>query len=485
MSHLLSLSRVARLVGLPRGTLQRMAQSGELATFDGQVELSEVQRVFPGVSLEDDSELRRVEEIKAAALLKPPASTELPDAGVLAGRLNELGRDYAAALARVRHYEIVHGWLEKRLEEAVERGHMTRQGAGELSRWLKRELATRSSDQVHWERLIAKERMMRITSAQVTVLPGRHAFEVEGNETLLEAGLRSGLSLAYGCSNGNCGECKVRVVTGEVMKVQPHDFVLTPAEKSQGYTLACAYAPVGDVSIEANLAGVKDIPEQTITTRVRAIEPLGSRVVALHLVTPRAERLRFLAGQRLRLAVGHVWVELPVASCPCEERRIEVHVIRDGAKAFADRVVNSLKPDAEVTITGPYGEFVLEEASKRPLLLIAAGEAGYAPIKSLVQHALSLDEASSITFYWLACPGGHYQENLARSYAAALDNFRYLPLTIGDNGAAALDDLVSRHGALGDCDVYAAGDADFLAMARARLLTAGLPADRWHAERVG
>ena len=159
--------------------------------------------------------------------------------------------------------------------------------------------------------------------------------------------------------------------------------------------------------------------------------------------------------------------------------------MRDADTPFVDRVVGDLKPDAEVTINGPYGEFVLEKASKRPLVLIALGETGYAPIKSLLQHALSLDEAASITLYWLARPGGHYQENLPRSYAAALDNFRYLPLTIGDSSAAALDDLVSRQGALGDCDVYAAGDADFLNLARARLVAAGLPADHWHSERVG
>ena len=41
MSHLLPLSRVAKLVGQPRHTLQEMIRSGSLATFDGMVELGE------------------------------------------------------------------------------------------------------------------------------------------------------------------------------------------------------------------------------------------------------------------------------------------------------------------------------------------------------------------------------------------------------------------------------------------------------------
>jgi len=49
MSHLLPLSRVAKLVGQPRHTLQEMIRSGTLATFDGMVELDELLRAFPEV----------------------------------------------------------------------------------------------------------------------------------------------------------------------------------------------------------------------------------------------------------------------------------------------------------------------------------------------------------------------------------------------------------------------------------------------------
>src|SRR5512143_733033 len=48
MSHLLPLSRVAKLVGQPRHALQEMIRGGTLATFDGMVELDELLRAFPG-----------------------------------------------------------------------------------------------------------------------------------------------------------------------------------------------------------------------------------------------------------------------------------------------------------------------------------------------------------------------------------------------------------------------------------------------------
>ena len=47
MSHYLPLSRVARLVGESRSSIQRRIHDGELQTFDGQIELDELLRVFP------------------------------------------------------------------------------------------------------------------------------------------------------------------------------------------------------------------------------------------------------------------------------------------------------------------------------------------------------------------------------------------------------------------------------------------------------
>jgi len=56
MSHYLPLARVARLVGVTRSTLQRMIRDGEMMTFDGQIELDELLRVFPNIKWQADGE---------------------------------------------------------------------------------------------------------------------------------------------------------------------------------------------------------------------------------------------------------------------------------------------------------------------------------------------------------------------------------------------------------------------------------------------
>ena len=55
-------------------------------------------------------------------------------------------------------------------------------------------------------------------TAHVRLLPSQHEFFVEGNDTVLEAALRSGLALDYGCSGGNCGLCKAKVLSGQVKR---------------------------------------------------------------------------------------------------------------------------------------------------------------------------------------------------------------------------------------------------------------------------
>ena len=53
-----------------------------------------------------------------------------------------------------------------------------------------------------------------------------------------------------------------------------------------------------------------------------------------------------------------------------------------------------LKDVATVRVEGPRGEFVLDEASTRPLVFVAF-DTGFAPIKSLIEHAMALDSRNN------------------------------------------------------------------------------------------
>jgi CDP-4-dehydro-6-deoxyglucose reductase len=470
-----------KLVGQTRHALQEMIRSGTLATFDGMVELDELLRAFPEVKWDDDAEFRRVSEIKDRAFAKRVFERALPDKEVLAARLTELGDDYAAARALLLHYGNVMAWLDEKIDEIEEDASAeTHHALHTVRAFLLRNLAEMPADAAQAQAVIAQERILRIMSAHVTIQPSGHEFFVEGNDTLLEAALRNGVSLNYGCSNGNCGECKARVVSGEVKKVHAHDYVMKQSDKDARVILLCAYAPVNDVVIEANVAGARDIPVQQLTAKVKSVEVFNPHMAALHILAPRSQRLRYLGGQSIDLSTDGVRGRYAIASCPCEDRHIEVQIPRRPDDAFAEHLFTALQANDTVEVEGPYGEFVLDEDSPRPVIFLAFG-AGFAPIKSLVQHAMSLEFAESMDLHWLADEAGHYQDNLCRTWADALDNFNYVPHAQSDDPDSVLAAIVTDYPDLHRFDVYAAGTAAQLDRAREHFVRQGLPEARWFA----
>ena len=321
---------------------------------------------------------------------------------------------------------------------------------------------------------------MDAMSAQVTVMPSGHTFTIESHDTILQAALRAGIPLNYGCNSGNCGDCQARLLSGRVSKILPHDFLIKEADKAKGALLMCAYTAVGDIVIEANIAGSDEIPRQTIATRVKAIDPINEHILALHLMTPRSQRLRFLAGQSVRLEAGGMAGDYYIASCPCEDRHIELHVRHD-QQAFAEQAFTGLGKDATVMLTGPDGGFVIELESRRPIIFVAWDD-GFAPIKSLIQHAMSLDVAESMHLYWLADKLAHYQENYVRSLADALDDFDYKLMEADADPAELARRVLADHPDLSRYDVYAAGPAAFLDNLRAAALARHVSILGWHGE---
>jgi CDP-4-dehydro-6-deoxyglucose reductase, E3 len=444
-------------------------------------------RVYPQTHLEDNTLLEHLMQIKESAFAKRIRERILPDPEVLVVRLSDLGHELAETRSQLTRYRAVSNEFDQRLAAlATQLPDDARREVGALRDWLQTAL-TRTSDESEHHLLAAKESTMRIMVAHVLVLPSHREFFVEGSDSLLDAALRAGLALNYGCSNGNCGLCKAHVVSGQVKRVRNHDYVLSETEKGAGVVLMCSNTAVTDLVIEAEEAGsAREIPLQQIAARVKKTEALAGDLLLLHLQTPRTSRLRFLAGQSVSLQAGNVRAsEYPVASCPCDDRNLQFHVQRQPDNPFAELVFQGLKSGDTVNIDGPRGDFVLREDSPRTGVFIA-WDTGFAPIKSLIEHAMALDVADSLHLYWFAPPGhGHYLNNLCRSWSDALDNFYFtavdMPESAGSDSqqlCAELARVTHDHPLLRDCDVYVSGTPALLEAARTTLLAQGLPEDQ-------
>lgn len=497
MPDRLSLSRAARLVGVSRGTLQKKIRLGELESFDGTVSADDLVQVFPTISLDDNTVLERFQSIKDNAYAGRIRERILPPAEVLAARLSDLSRELAGSRSLLTQYQGVVTRLERTLDDLLaETKGDAHSGLMRLRHWFRDELEREVLDIEPVNPILIKDSILRIMAAHVEVRPSKHEFFVEGTDSILEAALKNGLAMGYGCASGNCGLCAARLVSGEVRKLRPHDYAFTEAERLKGMFLMCSNGPVTDIVIEAREAGsVKEIPLQTVAARVKHTEHLSDDIVLLHLQTPRSNRLRFLAGQSATLDAGKgLQAEFPIASCPCDDRNIEFHVRKDVSNDFSAFVFHRVKPSDLITITGPSGEFVFDDESPRPAVFVAV-EHGFAPIKSLVEHAMALESVESLHLYWIGRnDGDRYLHNLCRSWADALDNFHYTPVNLpGGEGArtaapeavrACLRRIADEMPGIAECDVYVAAPAAVLPAMQTFFAGAGLPAAQYHSMKI-
>jgi CDP-4-dehydro-6-deoxyglucose reductase len=489
MSHRVTVWRAAQLVGVARGVLQQQVRSGALAIDDGLVSTDALLRLYPQARIEDTGLFEQVSQIKAEAFGRRLRERVLPSRDVLAQRLFQQSQELAEVRRHLQRYHQLLVGLRERLQEAAQSRDDPLWPAleHELGAGLARALGSEAADVLE-----VMDNMLNVMSARVTLRPSGHEFSVEGHDTLLQAGLKAGLKLNYGCGNGTCGMCKVRVIEGEVARVQACDYPMSEAERQQGHILMCAHtAASGQLTLETLEArGPQDIASQQLVAQVRGIRDLAPHIRQLHLQTPRSHRLRFLAGQSVVLASAaqgnDVQATYPVASCPCDDRNLYFFIERNAENnpcgAPVDRFSQllfdaALHPGDTVSLWGPMGEFVLTERSN-PLVFVACDN-GIAPIKSLIEHALAIDAAPSIALFWLATrPDGHFIANQCRAWSAALDSFEYSAFTDADTTAGAQQMTQAMRVDLFEiaCDFYVSGPDAFLAEIRRHLDAAGVPA---------
>lgn len=489
MPQLLTLSRAARLVGVTRSALQKKIQNGELSTFEGHLAVTELLRAYPATQMQDTTMLERVAQIKAKAnYLQREDESALPSPEVLAARLTTLSNEMVAIKSELKNSSELLQTLTQKLSDLEKTDEANwRTNLHALYDWLTTEMAKRPKLTESAAQLLAKDTILRIMAAQIKVIPSGHEFFVEGNESILDAALRAGLALNYGCSSGNCGYCKARVVSGQVQKIRSHDYVLSEADKNMGYTLMCSYTAVTDLTIEAAEAhGVADIPLQQIEAKVKKLERLAENLLILHLQTPRTETLRFFAGQLVTLTLEEGQsANYFIASCPCDGRNLQFHLHKTSANPNTQTWFDTLKTGQIIKLEGPKGDFVLKEDSTRPTLFIAYAD-GFAPIKSLIEHAMALDTVPSYRLYWIAPAteeSGHYQNNLCRAWADALDNFNYTPLTSSEEETPlkqTLTQIMTDSSELNDFEVYLSGPQSFITVAQASLQQHHFPESQCH-----
>jgi CDP-4-dehydro-6-deoxyglucose reductase len=266
---------------------------------------------------------------------------------------------------------------------------------------------------------------------KVTVQPSGHAFDVEEGESVLTAALRQDLVLPYGCRNGACGTCKGKIVEGQVDYGVYQKKALTDDEKAQGKALFCQARPLTDLVVEARTIGAaKDIQIKMLPCRVQKLERLADDVIVLYLRLPANERLQFLAGQYIEfLLKDGSRRSFSMGNAPHDDELIQLHLRHVAGGQFTDHVFGKMKERDILRLEGPLGTFFLREDSAKPIVFVASGT-GFAPIKSIIEHALRKGVTRPMVLYWGARrPKDLYMNELPQKWAAEHpQQFRYVPV---------------------------------------------------------
>lgn len=266
-------------------------------------------------------------------------------------------------------------------------------------------------------------------SFQITIKPSNRQFTAEPGETVLQAAMRQGITLPYGCRNGACGSCKGKLLEGQVDYGQYAAHILPDYEKKLGLALFCQARPLSDLVIEARvIEAAGEIPIRRLPCRVQRIERLADDVAALFLTLPANERLQFMAGQYLEIILRDGKRRAySMANPPEEDTHVELHV-RNMGGAFTEYVFNKMKEKDILRFEGPLGTFFVREDSDKPMIFIASGT-GFAPIKSILQHVFRRGTQRQMVLYWGGRrPKDLYMIDLCRQWQADHDNFSFVPV---------------------------------------------------------
>ena len=272
-------------------------------------------------------------------------------------------------------------------------------------------------------------------SHQIIIQPSGHVFQVEPGETILEAALREGFSLPYGCRNGSCGICKGRIIQGTVAYGNYSEETLTEEDKRAGNALFCCASPLSDLVIECHEIGaIKDIEIKTLPCRVHRLDLVAPDVMVISLKLPTNQRLQFLAGQYIDILLKDgKRRSFSLANAPHDDELLQLHVRNYPGGAFTEHVFTDMKVKDMLRFTGPLGSFFLRDTPFDTAITFLASGTGFAPIKSILEHIFYQDsnrnEKRKMTLYWGArTKADLYLMDLAESWQRQHDNFTFIPV---------------------------------------------------------
>jgi NAD(P)H-flavin reductase/ferredoxin len=317
----------------------------------------------------------------------------------------------------------------------------------------------------------------------------KRSIEADEGEWLFDVAERAEGGIPFACKAGACGTCATEVVSGrESLGKQTAREVRTLNASGldpEVFRLPCLCELEGDV-VFGKPANVKEEKAALNVHEVvvESYRPLNATVAELRFFV-RSPEFEFRPGQFMIFHIPHPEKVLrrsySVSTPPSDGRHFEV-CVRSVAGGHGSNYVHRLRSGNELKVEGPYGKFVLQEASSREILMIATGT-GMSPIKSMLLHLLDSRSSRKIRlFFGVRHESDLFYTDLLRGLAAHYPGFEY-QITLSSPSAdtwaglkGRVTDLIDRHVTPADAantEAYLCGSQKMIKDCRERLLEKG------------
>ncbi len=322
-------------------------------------------------------------------------------------------------------------------------------------------------------------------SFKISVPASGHEFIAEENESILEAAIRQGVGLPYGCRNGACGKCAGEVISGKTDYDTDSLRGLAKKEFEAGKTIFCQACATSDMEIKVReIVKSSDIEIKILPCRVEKMKLLTHDIMMLQLKLPETERLQFMAGQYLEILLKDGKRRaFSIANAPHDDAFIELHIRHVPDGHFGDFVFDGLKEKSLLRIEGPLGSYFLREESERPIILMGGGT-GFAPLKGMLEHAFHINlERKVHLFCGARARRDLYMDEMVNQWLKKYPGLKYTPVLSdpdtednwqGETGFVH-ESVVRHYPDLSGYDVYLSGPPPMVKAGMDLFYEKGLP----------
>ena len=325
-------------------------------------------------------------------------------------------------------------------------------------------------------------------SYRVLWMQTQQSFEVNADESVLDAATRQGVDLPHDCTFGGCGTCRMKVEEGSFAYEDGElPMAMSDEEHAEGYALACQARAQSDLVISVETGPASSAPTVVCAT-VAELRLHTPDIYHLALDLPEGHGVQYAAGQYLNIQLGGGEHRSFSMSSPLQGNRVTLQIRKIAGGRFTEAMLATTQVGDTLEVELPHGSFYYRAKDYQPMVFAATGT-GFAPVKAILESLLGDDDCPPIHFYWgMRCESDLYLVEEIQYWASRFYEFTFVPvLSRGSDSWAGRrgyvqDAIAEDFEDLSEHSIYLCGSPHMIQDAKALMTLSGAAMDKIYSD---